>query len=200
VSAGADWLGFNFYPPSPRSISSAACRQIVGSLRSALGANASQVRLVGVFVNARPAAVLRTLDECTLDLAQLSGDETPEDLRACGGRAYRALRAGRGDSLAGLFCGLPSRDAPPAALVDAAVPGEYGGTGRLADWEQARALAADHAVFLAGGLSPGNVADAVRCVRPWGVDAASGIESAPGKKDAEKMRRFVDLVRRASIS
>jgi phosphoribosylanthranilate isomerase len=90
---------------------------------------------------------------------------------------------------------LPQRLSPPAALVDAAVPGQFGGTGYLADWGQTAALAAKSPIFLAGGLTPENVADAIRAVRPWGVDVASGIESAPGKKDAGKMATFVRAVR-----
>lgn len=195
LAAGADWLGFNFYPPSPRSVTPAACRQLVADLRPALPALGRPVHLVGVFVNTAADDVLATLDACGLELAQLSGMDALEVIRGCGERAYAALRTGAGASLAEQSHALARRASPPAVLVDAGVPGHYGGTGMLANWEQAAALAEKSPIFLAGGLTPENVANAVRSVRPWGVDVASGIEIVPGKKDVAGMMAFVQAVR-----
>ncbi len=191
VEAGADLLGFNFYPKSPRYIQPQYCELICRALRQ----RSAPVQTVGVFVNASAGEMLSIFDQCGLDLAQLSGDEPPECLAALGGRGYKALRPA---DLAGLHQAV-ERYAPaqkaPAYLVDAHRPGLYGGTGHTADWSLARQLAAEHAILLAGGLTPENVAEAVRQVGPWGVDTASGVESAPGRKDAQRMADFVQQAR-----
>ena len=187
IEAGADYLGFNFYPASPRSISPGACAEI----SSALIREHPQVKRVGLFVNMPTDEVRAILDGCSLDLAQLHGDEPPEELAALGTRAFKAFR---GVPLELDGCARPEA---PALLIDAAVQGAYGGTGRTADWEGAAALAKKFPLLLAGGLNPDNVAAAVRQVRPWGVDAASGVESAPGRKDAGRMRAFVQAVRKS---
>jgi phosphoribosylanthranilate isomerase len=189
VEAGADYLGFNFYPASPRYVTDRACERMVAGLRS----RAAGVTLVGIFVDTPAAEAARALDACGLDLAQLHGRLEPEALEVLWGRAYPAVRGGAAE-LAALARFGPGA---PAGLVDAVVPGAHGGTGQLADWPAARALAARWPIFLAGGLTPANVAEAVAQVRPWGVDVASGVESAPGKKDAEKMRAFVSQAREA---
>jgi phosphoribosylanthranilate isomerase len=195
LEAGADLLGFVLYPKSPRGVGLAAVAEIAGALRSAPAFQQRQPALVGVFVNEPPAAVRRALDEAGLDLAQLSGHEPPDDLRALVGRAYKAIR-GEADI-------LPPAGAPPARpycpdfLLDAAHPTLYGGSGQLADLALAARLAARHRLLLAGGLTPDNVAAAIRAVRPWGVDAASGVEAAPGKKDPAKVRAFVQAAKAA---
>ena len=133
-----------------------------------------------------------TIETCGLSLAQLHGDETPEMLSALDGKAFKAFR------------GVPAdvngfaRSKSPALLVDAAVKGVYGGSGEIADWSAAAELAKKYPLLLAGGLTPENVAEAIRQVRPWGVDVASGVESAPGEKDASKMKAFVRAVRSES--
>jgi phosphoribosylanthranilate isomerase len=197
LEAGADLLGFVLYPKSPRGVSLAAVTEMAGALRSAPAFHQRQPALVGVFVNEPPAAVRRALDEAGLDLAQLSGHEPPDDLRALGGRAYKAIRSqAEADA-------LPAAGAPPAHpscpdfLLDAAHPTLYGGSGQLADLALAARLAARHRLLLAGGLTPDNVAAAIRAVRPWGVDAASGVEAAPGKKDPAKVRAFVQAAKAA---
>lgn len=188
LDAGADMLGFNFYPPSPRHITRTACAELVAALRGH-GHNAT---LVGVFVNTPPAAVAATLDECGLDLAQLSGDEPPEQLALLGERAFKAIRPRSADEARRLAASYAVRTAPPALLVDAAVgAGQFGGTGRPGDQDAARALAAQYPILLAGGLRPENVAAAVAAVHPWGVDVASGVESLPGRKDAAKIIALV---------
>jgi phosphoribosylanthranilate isomerase len=186
--AGADMLGFNFYPPSPRYVERTTCSRLVNAIRS----RGFQVTLVGIFVNTPPDEVGRILDECGLDLAQLSGDEPPGDLARLSERAFKAIRprdAGEALSQATRYGG---RAAPPALLVDASAgTGQFGGTGQTGNWEAARILAARRPILLAGGLRPENVAAAVAAVQPWGVDVASGVESSPGRKEAAKMQAFV---------
>lgn len=190
--AGADLLGFNFYSGSPRHVSVDTARRIVADLRQ----RGAQVKMVGVFVN-HSIDDVRDVDRVVgLDLLQLSGDEPPELVQALGRKAFKAVRpespvsaTAEGQRYAGLGA------VEPALLVDARHAGTYGGTGQLADWQAASSLAAAHAVLLAGGLTPDNVAEAVASVRPWGVDVASGVESAPGRKDPAKVIAFVAAAR-----
>ena len=126
---------------------------------------------------------------CLLDLAQLHGDESSEIFAQLAPRAIKAFRGIPSD-----ITGFERNDAP-AFLVDAAVKGVYGGSGITANWSAAAELAKKYPLLLAGGLTPENVADAVRQVKPWGVDVASGVESAAGQKDASKMKAFVKAVR-----
>jgi phosphoribosylanthranilate isomerase len=184
MEAGADLIGFNFYPKSPRYIDVGICRNIMSVMRMH-----GHVTYVGVFVNASVEEVYATIETCGLSLAQLHGDETPEMLSALNGKAFKAFRGIPSD-----ITGYERNDAP-ALLVDAAVKGVYGGSGVTADWSAAAELAKKYPLLLAGGLTPENAADAVRQVKPWGVDVASGVESEPGKKDASKMKAFVQAVR-----
>jgi len=185
IEAGADYLGFNFYRRSVRFIEKRACAEMTSVLKK----EHTQIKLVGVFVNALVEEIKDILDTCSLDLAQLHGDETAEMLKALDGKAYKAFR-GIPESLDGFV-----RSESPAFLVDASVKGVYGGSGVTADWNGAAELAQKYPLLLAGGLTPENVAEAVRQVKPWGVDVASGVESAPGEKDASKMKAFVRAVR-----
>jgi len=185
INAGADYLGFNFYPKSARFIEKSACAEITSVLKR----EHPQIKLVGVFVNSPIDEVKDILQTCSLDLAQLHGDETPETFVQLAPHAFRAFR-GIPESNAGY-----ERSEAPFMLIDAAVKGVYGGSGVTADWTAAAKLAQQYLLLLAGGLTPENVADAVRQVNPWGVDVASGVESAPGEKDAEKMSTFVKAVR-----
>jgi phosphoribosylanthranilate isomerase len=184
LDAGADMLGFNFYPKSPRHIDVGTCRDIMSVMRKY-----GQIAYVGVFVNASLEEVRATLKTCGLTLAQLHGDETSEMVQCLDGRAFKAFR-GVPANLNGFV-----RTGAPALLVDASVRGAYGGTGVTADWQSAAGLAKQYPILLAGGLTPENVAEAVRQVKPWGVDVASGVESTPGVKDAHKMKAFVQAVR-----
>ena len=190
AEAGADMLGFNFYSKSVRWIDIQTCSQITTVLRR----EHPSIQLVGVFVNASAGEIQRTLETCCLDLAQLSGDESPELCAALGGRDYKA------------FHGVPdpgaqpyARGGAPALLVDGAAGGAYGGTGLAADWSAAAQLARLYPLLLAGGLRPDNVAEAVVRVKPWGVDVASGVESRAGEKDARKISAFVQSVRLAEL-
>src|SRR5512138_3534256 len=186
LDAGADMLGFNFYSKSPRCIDVGTCRWIMSTMR-----RYGHIIYVGVFVNAPAAEIRGTLDTCGLSLAQLHGDETREMVQSLDGRAFKAFR------------GVPeiindfARENAPVLLVDASVKGAYGGTGVTANWQAAAELANRCPILLAGGLTPGNVAEAVRQVKPWGVDVASGVESMPGLKDPDKMKAFVQAVRSA---
>jgi phosphoribosylanthranilate isomerase len=190
MDAGADLLGFNFYPKSPRCIDVGKCRDIMSVMRKY-----GHMTYVGLFVNASVAEVRATIETCGLSLAQLHGDETPAILKALDGKAFKAFRgvpeAERIDGFA--------RSNSPALLVDAAVKGAYGGTGVTADWAAAAELAKKYPLLLAGGLTPDNVGEAVRQVKPWGVDVASGVEARPGEKDPGKMIAFIRAVRDATI-
>ena len=148
----------------------------------------AHITLVGVFVNSPVEEVQAILETAHLDLAQLHGDESPQMLAALGGRAFKAFR-GVPENITGL-----ARSAAPALLVDAAVKGLYGGSGVVADWSAAAELSKRVPLLLAGGLTPENVAEAVRRVEPWGVDVASGVETSPGVKDSGKMKAFVQEV------
>ena len=189
MEAGADMLGFNFYPKSPRSIDVGRCRDIMSVMRKY-----AHMTYVGVFVNASMAEVRATMETCALSLAQLHGDETSEMLNSLYGKAFKAFRG-----IPETLHGFVSEDAP-AFLVDASVKGAYGGTGTKADWPAAAEFAKYYPILLAGGLTPENVAEAVRRVQPWGVDVASGVESSLGVKDVAKMKAFVRAVRSATAT
>lgn len=187
IDAGADALGFNFYPKSPRSLTLAKAAKIIAKLPPL-------VATVAVWVDPSEGQVREALGACRWSALQFSGDE-PDDLvlsfpRDLVIRAAR-LKDKRDLKTVGLM--------PPCAawLVDAAVPGQFGGTGKAARWDLAASLAKQRTVILAGGLKPGNVAEAVRKVRPYGVDTASGVEKSPGRKDAAKMRAFVREAKQA---
>ncbi len=196
IDAGADILGFNFYPKSLRYISPIDCANV----QSAMANHQSAITTVGIFVNAPLTLIADVLDLCGLDLAQLSGDEPPEAVTLLWGRAFKAIRPRTlvaADYDADRYTPLASEQ--PALLLDASQPGLYGGTGRRADWSIARQIAASYPILLAGGLTPDNVAKALQAVNPWGVDVASGVESSPGKKDRRKMIGFVHAARSAVI-
>jgi phosphoribosylanthranilate isomerase len=186
IESGADYLGFNFYPKSVRFIEKSVCAEITSVLKH----EHPHIKFVGVFVNLPVGEVKDILQTCSLDLAQLHGDETPETFAQLAPHAFRAFR-GIPESNAGY-----ERNEAPAMLIDAAVKGVYGGSGVTADWTAAAELAKKYPLLLAGGLTPENVADSVKQVNPWGVDVASGVESAPGEKDAGKMSAFVQAVKR----
>jgi phosphoribosylanthranilate isomerase len=184
IESGADYLGFNFYPKSVRFIEKSVCAEITSVLKH----EHPHIKFVGVFVNLPVGEVKDILQTCSLDLAQLHGDETPETFAQLAPHAFRAFR-GIPESNAGY-----ERNEAPAMLIDAAVKGVYGGSGVTADWTAAAELAKKYPLLLAGGLTPENVADSVKQVNPWGVDVASGVESAPGEKDAGKMKAFVKAI------
>lgn len=189
IDAGADYLGFNFYAKGVRFIEKQTCAEITAVLKN----KHLHIKLVGVFVNSSVEEVKDILETCSLDLAQLHGDETAEMFKQLDGIAFKAFR-GIPENINGF-----ARDESPAFLLDASVKGVYGGSGVTADWNGAAELAKTYPLLLAGGLIPENVAEAVSRVKPWGVDVASGVESAPGEKDAGKMVEFVKEVKRSEI-
>jgi len=186
TEAGADMLGFNFYPPSSRYILPEKCVEIMSSLKKQAGSFTS----VGVFVNEPVDRIRKIMTTCNLDLAQLAGDESPQVLAALEGRAFKAVRpksSAEADEQLEAF----RRSQAPTLLVDANVKGTYGGTGEIGDWVIGQHLAAQAPILLAGGLNPENVITAIRAVNPWGVDVASGVESGPGVKDPAKISAFI---------
>ncbi len=183
--AGANAIGLIFYPGSLRAVTPESARGIVEALPA-------DVLKVGVFVSESPAAVADTVGLAGLDVAQLHGDESPADCdslrRAAGGslNIWKAVRVGSqfDDARLGEF-------EVDAFLLDTAVEGSHGGTGTTFPWHLAVPAKRYGKVVLAGGLHGGNVADAVRAVRPWGVDASSLLESRPGVKDPQKVARYL---------
>ncbi len=187
LDLGVDALGFNFYPKSPRFLAPSAAGEIIHRL-------APFAVTVAVFVNLGDTEeVERQARIAGVHALQLHGDESPEYcLRLSGWKLIKALRLGAGSSPAGL------EQYPVAAfLLDARDDARYGGTGLAFDWNIARQLQTSRPIILAGGLRPDNVRHAIRIVRPYAVDVCSGVESAPGKKDREKMRAFIREVRNA---
>jgi phosphoribosylanthranilate isomerase len=188
IDAGANLLGFNFYKKSPRHITEADAAKIRSQLPK-------KVKAVGIFVNTSPAEVAALCKSLKLHAAQLHGDETPEDVAELASSipVFKAFRVEPDFTLATL-------DEYPEAyafLFDAADTGQYGGTGHTTDWDVARRATVGRRIILAGGLKVENVAAAVRIVRPYGIDVASGVEARPGKKDHGLLREFVEEVRRA---
>ncbi len=184
VDAGADAIGFNFWPRSKRHIAVDDAAKIAKRLPP-------NVRTVGVFVDPTAAQVTAAVASGAIDLVQLHGDETPEFCREFGGRYIKAVRLRDASSLATLAqypCDL--------VLVDADTPG-YGGSGQRADVGLACAAAARRRIILAGGLTPDNVAAAIAEVKPYGVDVAGGVEREPGVKDWIKVAAFVAAAKRA---
>lgn len=180
VEAGADALGFVFFKESPRHIFPEQAARIIEQLPPF-------VQVVGLFVNEEAGMVNEVADLCRLDLVQLHGDEPAA---YCGQIRRRVLKAFRVRSLT---CLDPIRDYPVAGyLLDTYSPSFYGGTGLSFNWEiAAEAVKRHQRIILAGGLTPDNVAEAIRQVRPWAVDVSSGVERAPGIKDHQKLREFI---------
>jgi phosphoribosylanthranilate isomerase len=192
IEAGADLLGFNFYPKSPRYLTPEKAHDIAAQIRS----NGHGPLLVGVFVNSPLEEVRSIMEIAQIDLAQMHGDEPVHMVEQLNGRGFKALRPTTEEEAeidAEWFA--PYGPNAPVLLVDAYRKDQYGGTGHTADWTIATKLAKQYPILLAGGLTPDNVAEAIKQVRPWGVDVASGVECAPGKKDAAKMRVFVERAR-----
>jgi phosphoribosylanthranilate isomerase len=194
--SGADAVGLNFCPSSPRQIDIGLADQIVAELPSGIAR-------VGVFVNAPVAEVMHIADRLQLDYVQLHGDEPPEYLAQLSGLPI--IRAFRGTSdfqpvAAYLAACVALGHVPAAVLVDAFQSGQYGGTGQSPDWSavvRARPAWGEVPLVLAGGLQPANVAAAIQQVRPTAVDTASSVESSPGRKSADRVAAFVVAARGA---
>jgi phosphoribosylanthranilate isomerase len=187
IEAGADALGFVFYAKSPRSIEPAVAKRIIAHLPPF-------VIPVGVFVNQDRDTIRNVFDECGLAFAQLHGDETPTFCESLGRPVLRALRLRDRSSLLAL-AEYKGRMGVRGFVVDAFSTQAYGGTGETVDWSLAHEVARVAPVILAGGLTSGNVQEAIRHVQPYGVDVSSGVELSPGQKDHEKIRSFTQAVR-----
>jgi phosphoribosylanthranilate isomerase len=186
VEAGADLIGLMFYEGSPRRVTLPAATEISRALPPL-------ILKVGVFVNPSEELVLHAIGKCGLTMLQFHGDEPPEFCTQFGVMSIKAFRIRDEASLAA----LPNYPTD-AYLLDAHSKSGLGGTGEKFNWELAiEAQKFGRPIFLAGGLTPENVAQAVRQVRPFGVDVSSGVESAPGKKDHAKMKAFIEAARAA---
>ena len=197
ASAGVDFLGFIFYPKSPRYVTNEQAGHIVRAIRSEFSEGTP--RFVGVFVDEPIEGVQTILEQAELDLAQLHGNESPDELRLLSPRAFKALRPRTHNDVetAAAAYGqvVPNADDLPQFLVDAYHPGQFGGTGMRANLEIARWLAGRFRVVLAGGLTPETVVSTIEAVQPWGVDVSSGVEASKGVKDHARIRTFVEVVR-----
>jgi phosphoribosylanthranilate isomerase len=189
MDLGAHALGFNFYPPSPRSISPAAAWEIVRKL-------APMVATVGVFVNWPAEAIAALAGALRLDGVQLHGDEQPREAADLAGR-FRVIKAFAAGPRFKVRT-LAKYKAASAFLLDGYRQGLYGGTGQTADWRLAREAKRYGLVIVAGGLRPENVARAIAEAQPFGVDVASGVESRPGKKDPGALRELMREVEAAN--
>lgn len=185
IESGADALGLNFAPGSPRCLGSEEARII----REAIPLT---VEVVGVFVDAPLDDIRAHAEYVGLDTAQLHGHESPEFLEQLSQivPAYKALRIGSAEDVA-----LAESYGGDRILVDAKVPGAMGGTGQTFDWTLIEELNERRKLILAGGLRPENVRECVAQVLPYGIDTASGVETDPRNKDPEKMRLFVQNAR-----
>ncbi len=199
ANAGADFLGLNFVPGVRRMITPEQALSIVGRLRSTLGERVPT--LVGLFANQRVDEVNRIVDQCGLELAQLCGDEPREYWDEVAAPVIRQIKV-RDDVPTEAAVETAARQIEEVIgsghtpMLDKYERGALGGTGRTFDWRVASELAARYDLVLAGGLTPDNVARAIAEVGPWVVDVSSGVET-DGVKDASKIRRFAQEVRRA---
>ena len=183
VSAGASALGFNFYPRSARWIGIRDATDLVARLPAGIWK-------VGVFVNEPPERVAEMVKRIGLDVAQLHGEESPQQYPA-GVRVWKAARVGEDFSLSA-WTDCPAE----ALLLDTASSEAYGGTGDVFDWSVA--ASSTRKIIVAGGLDAGNVRQAIAQARPWGVDACSRIEKSPGRKDHARMKEFIKAAKEAS--
>lgn len=196
-----DAIGLNFYAKSPRCVSATTAARI-----SAIAG--ASVQRIGVFVNHSPTEIEDLVHACELNAVQLHGDETADHVAAVVSRIpgvpiFRAWRMD-GESLADLeqhLADITQRGITPVGcLIDARVSGAYGGTGHTVPWDALHRVYQHHfwpPLILAGGLTADNVIAATKAVKPWGIDVASGVESAPGQKDLELVRRFIENARKA---
>ena len=187
VEAGADALGFVFVPGTPRLVHPDVAERIVKDLPPF-------VTTVGVFVDQPLEDVLRIADRCTLQAVQLHGNEPEAFSRRIPFPVIKAIRVRDARDLAPIAT-YPAR----AFLLDAFVEGQAGGTGTPISWDVARQAKGKVPIILSGGLRPETVAQAVRTVRPYGVDVGSGVEASPGRKDHKKVREFIAAVREADL-
>lgn len=179
IAAGADMIGLNFYPPSPRYVTPAQAQSIVASLPAGFPA-------VGVFVNASLETMTRVAQTSGVQIVQLHGSESPELCQQLPWRVVKALRF-----TAQVQPEIMRQYTVEAFLIEGFHAEVYGGGGAQADWQRVAELHHYGRIILAGGLTPANVRQAIRIVRPYAVDVCSGVEATPGIKDWDKVRAFV---------
>ncbi|MCI0490335.1 MAG: phosphoribosylanthranilate isomerase [Blastocatellia bacterium] len=185
--AGADAIGFNFWPESLRYIAPEAAREIISGLPPLIAC-------IGVFVNEERESIIDIASQVGLSAVQLHGDESPDFCaRLDSVKIIKAFRVGEGFDV-----GVIEKYDVSAALLDTRIKGSYGGTGQRFDWSVALEAKKRAPVILAGGLTIENVADAIRQVSPMAIDVCSGVEASPGSKDLDKLRRFMNEVARAN--
>lgn len=180
AECGADALGFIFYRKSPRYIAPETAREIIENLPQSLCK-------VGVFVNHDAKGIKEIVEFCGLDLIQLHGDESPEYCR----------QFPKSKLIKAIAAKTPRLSEYPvsAILIDAYDPKLYGGTGEKSDWDLAVKIKENHTLILSGGLNPENIREALKIVSPDAVDINSGVELSPGKKDPEKVKKIIEIVR-----
>lgn len=198
AAAGVDWVGLNFHPGSPRFVQPDRAAEIIASLPASISA-------IGVFVD-RPAAEVEDLSQRVgLKIIQLHGSEPPEYLLTLGQlkviRAFRVDGTSAWDGVSEYLAQAEKLDCPPhAILIDSCVPGQPGGTGATVGEDVLDSMPPLPRLILAGGLTPANVAVKVERFRPWMVDVASGVESAPGRKDPALIAAFVRAAKSARVA
>ena len=199
AEAGADFIGLIF-AHSRRQVTPAQAAKIAAAVKQS--GHATEV--VGLFVNMPATEVNKITDACHLDWVQLSGDEPWEYCREINKPLIKAVRVSRGQSPQEICDALANGDRiltnqKHVYLLDSRVKGKYGGTGIAFNWSLARQVAEHFPVIIAGGLTPENVARAIRTAAPWGVDASSGMEVG-GVKHVARIRAFIEAVRRADAN
>ena len=197
VDAGADALGFVFYEKSPRKIDPETAGKIAAKLPAG-------IEKVGVFVDEPVERILLTVAQAGLTAAQLHGDQSrePEFIQQLkSARDLKIFMVVSANKISSLDWHKGRSLGVSAVFFDSGTPQLPGGTGRIFDWKTAAptitAIATDLHAVIAGGLNSANVIEAIRILKPWGVDVASGVEARPGKKDPQKVRSFIEAVRQA---
>ncbi len=187
ANLGADYLGLNFAKESKRKVSEDMAQEVTKAVPS-------YIKKVGLFINEEPKIINRILNLCNLDMLQFHGEETPDYCNQFKGKAeiIKAFRIKDAESLTA----IPAYDVD-YYLLDTFIEGEQGGTGATFNWDLAlEAKQFGRPIFLAGGLSPGNVVEAIKKVQPFAVDVSSGVEASPRRKSVELMQEFIDKVRK----
>jgi len=199
AEAGADFIGLIF-APSSRQVTPAQAKRIAAAVKQ----SGHTAEVVGVFVNVTATVVNKIIDVCHLDWVQLSGDESWEYCRELDKPLIKVVRVSHEQSPEEILDFL-ARGANVLArkkhlfLLDSRAQGKYGGTGKTFDWSLARQIAEHFPVIIAGGLTPENVARAIKVAAPWGVDTSSGVELG-GKKHVARIRAFIEAVRRCDAN